>query len=283
MSNASRFKELRLSDFVRIVDEGKVCQFEAFTVDLGDKLLISYGGTDDSIVGWQEDFQLLYLEEIEAHKHGREYLKQIFEKFNKEIIICGHSKGANIAMETLLSASDEIYEKISFVYCFDGPGLGEKIYDETYLKNRLSKLVAYIPYHSSIGRLFNHHENIKIVDSSAKFAYQHDLVNWIVSGNDFVYKENLSKDSNYVDDFIKKTLGDMSLKERELFVIAMFDLAYSTGSSTLKELNKNRLKLLRNFFKLPKEEKNILKEIIFRKMFKDTRMRRIILSSIRRN
>ena len=64
MSKAPRFKDLIFCDYVHIMDEESVCQFEAFTVDLGDKLLISYGGTDDSIVGWREDFYLMFLDSL---------------------------------------------------------------------------------------------------------------------------------------------------------------------------------------------------------------------------
>ena len=67
-------------------------------------------------------------------------------------------------METILSTEAEIYEKVSMVYCFDGPGIGEKIYEESILNKRLEKVVSYLPYHSSIGRLFKHCENCKIVD-----------------------------------------------------------------------------------------------------------------------
>ena len=283
MSQSPRFKELKLSDFERIIDEENICQFEAVTIDLGDELLISYGGTDDSIVGWHEDFQLLYLEEILGHKYARNYLKKICMKYDKQIIICGHSKGANLALETLLSIEDEIYDKIQFVYCFDGPGIGEKIYENSHLEKRLKKAISYLPYHSSIGKLFKHHENIKIVDSSAKFTYQHDIVNWNVDTNDFVYTLNFSDDSNYVDKFIKETLSKMSLEERKELVDEMFDLAYSTDAKTLKDLSERKFKLVKNYLKLPRKKKYFIKKILLKKVFKDKRLRKIILSSFKRN
>jgi hypothetical protein len=243
--------------------------------------LISYGGTDDSIVGWQEDFQLLYLEEIEAHKHGREYLKQIFEKFNKEIIICGHSKGANIAMETLLSASDEIYEKISFVYCFDGPGISQKEYHQAVIDGRIDKIISYVPYRASIGKLFNHYEEVKIVECTANLAFQHDLLTWHIFRNDFIYKEHLSSDSVYLDIHLKKIINELSFEEKKTFVSALFNLFYATGAKTLLELANSKARFVNSFLKLSKDEKVILNNILVKKIMNDARMRKIFLAFVK--
>ena len=135
---------------------------------------------------------------------------------------------------------------------------------------------------ASIGKLFDHHEKCEIVACSAKFAFQHDLVNWQVLGNDFIYKNSVSQDSMYVENFIKKTLGELSLEEKEDFVNATFNLAYSTGAKTLTELSKNKMKLLSQIMKLNRDDKHILRRILFGKILKDHKVRRIIFSSLRR-
>ena len=157
-ANAPRYKDLLVSNYVRIYKEEEPCQFEAMTIDLGDKILISFGGTDDTIVGWHEDFELLYLEEIPCHKYGKKYLNKIAKNTEKDILICGHSKGANIAMEVLLSAPEEIFNRIPKVYCYDGPGISKNEYEQAVLDGRISKLTSYVPYRTSIGKLFNHYE-----------------------------------------------------------------------------------------------------------------------------
>lgn len=283
MSEVTRYKNLSISDFVRIIDEKNICQFEALTVDLGDKILISFGGTDDTIVGWHEDFLLIYKDKIEGHRYAKEYIEKISTKFNKDILICGHSKGANLALETLFNVDEEIYNKISFVYCFDGPGINGKLHDETCVKNRVNKVISYLPFHSFIGKLFEHYENIKIVDSKANFSYHHDIVNWDIEGDDFVYIPSFSEDACYVENFVKDTLSQMSIDEREMFVSAMFNILYSTGFKSLKELTRKKIKLFRKYLKAPKEEKKIIKKILFKKVFKNRKIRRIILGSRKRN
>ena len=43
-----------------------------------DTYLMSFRGTDDSIIGWKEDFHLTYMKEIPAQKHALRYLKNFF-------------------------------------------------------------------------------------------------------------------------------------------------------------------------------------------------------------
>ena len=283
MSKAERYKNLKVSNYVRIYNEETICQFEAITFDIGDKVVISYGGTDDTILGWHEDFTLIHTDTITAHYHGLEYLKEISDKFNKDILICGHSKGANIAIVSALRINEEVFDRISFVYCFDGPGICREFFDEHVLEKRMNKIMSYVPYHASIGKLFDHFENYKIVACSANFAFQHDLVNWQVNCNDFVYKTAISNDAIYIDNFIKTTLSEMTTDEKKRFVNASFNLSYSTGAKTLTELSKNKLKLVTNLLKSPKEDREILRKILLRKILRDQKVRRIILSSLRRN
>lgn len=276
-----RYKNLIVSNYVRINEKEKVCQFEALTIDLGNEVLISYGGTDDSIVGWHEDFLLIYKEEIEAHVLGREYLNNIYNTFNKAILICGHSKGANISMEVALSIEDEIFDKIKGVYCFDGPGLCVKEYSKPFLDFRLKKIVSYIPYHSSIGRLFNHFEEFKVIKCSAEFARQHDLVFWEVIGNDFIYTEKQSDDSIYVENLISGIINPMTLDERKGLVEAIFKVFYKTDAIILEELVSRKLRIVFSYFGLKRRERKYIKKYIFKKLLKDKRFKQIIKNAMK--
>ena len=64
-----------------------------------DTYLIVFRGTDDSIIGWKEDFHLTYMKEIPAQKHALRYLKNFFARHPKQkVILAGHSKGGNLAI-----------------------------------------------------------------------------------------------------------------------------------------------------------------------------------------
>lgn len=281
IAKSERYQDIPLGNYRRIHREKNPCQFEAMTIEMEDMVLISFGGTDDTILGWHEDFQLLYLEEIPAHKYGQKYIKEIADTTDKKIILCGHSKGANIAMDVLLSCPQEIFDRIEFVYCFDGPGISQKVYNQAVLEGRMSKIISYVPYKSTIGRLFDHYEEFKIVESTANIAYQHDLLTWHVFRDDFIYKDHLSSDSTYLDIHLKMIIDELNMEERKLFVVSLFNLLYSTGAKTLTDLYKNRGKFLSNLVKLKKDDKNILNNILLKKVMKDLRMRKIFLTLLR--
>ena len=282
-AKAPRYKNLLFSNYSRIYDEENPCQFEAMTINLGKQMLISFGGTDDTIVDWHEDFELLYLEEIPSHKYGHKYLEKISKLTNQEILICGHSKGANIAMEVLLSAPEEIFNRVPKVYCFDGPGISQKVYEQAVLDGRIGKIIAYIPYKASIGKLFDHYEEFKIVECTANFAFQHDLLTWHVMGNDFIYKDHLSADSIHIEKHFKKIINGLSMEEKILFVSALFNMFYAVAldGKTLTDIHANRGRFIAAMMKLKSKEKTILNEVLFKEFLGDPKVRKIMINFLR--
>lgn len=281
IAKSPRYQNLKLSNYRRIHNQANPTQFEAMTIELDDLMLISFGGTDDTILGWHEDFELLYLEEIPCHNYGRNYLEEISDITDKELVLLGHSKGANISMEVLLGVREELFNRIKYVYCFDGPGISQKEYEQATLDGRINKIISYIPYKSTIGRLFDHYEEYKIVECTANLAYQHDLLTWHVYRNDFIYKDHLSTDSIYLDNHLKMIINEMTIDEKKMFVSSLFNLMYTTGSKTLTELYKNKTKFVANLLKIKKDEKHILNKIFLEKILRDQRMRKIFIALFR--
>lgn len=280
LSNYPRYKDLIVSNYVRINCRETICQFEALTIDLGEEVVISYGGTDDTLVGWHEDFLLIY-REIEAHRLGREYLEKISLTSDKNFFICGHSKGANIALEVSLSISDEIYDKVVRVDCFDGPGLCFNEYSKDVLDRRIEKVISYIPKHSGIGRLFDHYETYKVVECHKRFAVQHDLVFWEIEGKDFIYLDERSEDSFYLENHISSTLSEMDMEERKGFVETIFKILYKTKSTNLEELSKRKIRVIFGYLGLKRKERKLVKRILFKKLLKDKRVKKILFSALR--
>lgn len=275
-----RYKDLIVSDYVRVKEKENFCQFEALTIDLGDEVLISYGGTDDTIVGWHEDFLLVCNEEIGCHTLGMKYLKDIYHKFDKKINICGHSKGGNIALEITLSAPNEIFEKIAKVDCFDGPGLFMKQYPQDLIDYRISKIASYVPYHSSIGRLFHHVEPCIICDCKESFARQHDIVFWETNGKEFVIIDSRSDDSIYVENHMNSIINEMTEEERKGLVEAIFKVLYATKANNLGELVNRKFKLVLCYIFLRRKNKKYIKKFVFKKLLKDKRYKEIMKNAM---
>ena len=97
--------------------ESEICvsqeiQFTVFTLDLDEETrVIVYSGTDDSIIGWKEDFNMMFTFPTPAQKQAIRYLKKYSE--NKKLYIVGHSKGGNLAMYSTLHIREEVFENIT--------------------------------------------------------------------------------------------------------------------------------------------------------------------------
>ena len=76
MAQTRRFGDLLVQNYVNKVDLEKMLQFAAMEIQLGDgTTFVAYRGTDDTIVGWKEDF---YLSRgvVPAEKEAVDYLNR---------------------------------------------------------------------------------------------------------------------------------------------------------------------------------------------------------------
>ena len=75
-------------------------QFAAVSFLLPDKsVFVAFRGTDTSLVGWKEDFNMSYLEAVPAQVRAAEYTAEIARvcRWHK-LRIGGHSKGGNLSV-----------------------------------------------------------------------------------------------------------------------------------------------------------------------------------------
>ena len=78
MVRSRRFAGLNLSDYCSVLDKEVEKQFAAmiFSLPEFDYQQIVFRGTDDSVIGWKEDFQLTYSREIPAHRSAMAFLEK---------------------------------------------------------------------------------------------------------------------------------------------------------------------------------------------------------------
>lgn len=100
MSNSKRFGTMKATKFVNKIEVENEKQFSAITIIMPDNTLyVSFRGTDNTIVGWKEDFNMSFKSHIASQISAKEYLNMIAELYpNKKIRVGGHSKGGNIAV-----------------------------------------------------------------------------------------------------------------------------------------------------------------------------------------
>lgn len=169
-------------------------QFTAATFRINeDTIVVSYRGTDSSMIGWNEDMNMNYMPEVYGQNVAAKYLNFIANKFQKDhIFLVGHSKGGNFAQYALSTVGSDIQRRIIKAISFDGPGFYHKVYTSPGFEKTVPKMKTYLPEGSIIGTMLDHPERVLIVKSNAAMKDQHDPRRWKVGRDSFVLAEGLS-------------------------------------------------------------------------------------------
>ena len=268
LGTAKRFKDMKVTDFVRKNEKETEKQFGAITIHNSKKeMYISYIGTDSTIYGWKEDFNMSFMDYVPCQIDGKDYFERIAQKYpSKKIRVGGHSKGGNVAIYSAIMAPSKIQDRIIKVYNYDGPGFNRKLAEKFKNQPILKKIETYFPQDSIIGRIMEHEEKCVIVESTEKGIMQHDIFSWQVLKDDVIKVENLTENS----EIIKKTLNDWlentTPEQRKVFMDGIFDLFYSTAADTFGEMYKNLTTNIKIIFKtyqnINDEEKKQITEML---------------------
>lgn len=238
MASANRFKNAKLSYYVNTLTDQT--QFSAIKIQLTNGInFIAFRGTDDSLVGWKEDFEISFKTTV-AQKQAVSYLSQIMNQDDEDYMLGGHSKGGNLAEYAALNIEPKLRKRIKRIYTFDSPGIAQEVGNQLPEKFLQETLYRYVPEFSIIGRLFEPN-NIPavIVESSRKSLSQHDAFSWEITGSHFVTKRHRNPQAQIYNQLIGEWIGDASLEERESLTNDLFASFAAGGATKINELDKN--------------------------------------------
>lgn len=267
LAASKRFGQMTLSGYVHKTDYETEKQFSAITVNTGDKMsFISFRGTDLTLVGWKEDFNMSFQTPVPSQEEAVRYLESASKRIRGKMRIGGHSKGGNLAVYASAFCEKSVQKRIVAVYNNDGPGFNSGIIGLTGFKNMKERLFAFIPQSSIIGMLMEHSEQYTIVNSTQTGILQHDPYSWSVSGTDFIRMETVTNASLFIDKTVKEWIGKMDASQRELFCDALFNIIGASGAKNLTELTTGRLKaaraMIKTFSNIDEPTKKILHETL---------------------
>ena len=251
LGKSERFKNMIVTDFVEHNDITSEKQFSAITVHISDdELYVSYLGTDNSIYGWKEDFNMAFMQHVPAQAEGKEYLENIANKYpNKRIRLGGHSKGGSVAIFASIFTNKEIQNRIIEVVNYDGPGLEKEVLQKVKGNEIFSKLHTYIPQDSIIGRILEHEEKCTVVESTEKGIYQHDIFSWQVLGKQLITLDAPTSGSEFINKSISQWLKSTTPEQRKIFFDGIFEIFYSSNMNTFSELSSTLSKNIPTFIK----------------------------------
>lgn len=222
LCSSKRYKGIKFLDFIKKKNGKSIEQFQAVTIALDDFLFVSFCGTDASIVGWREDFNMSFLEMVPSEVDAIKYINDVRKKHPfKPLYIGGHSKGGRLAVR----AGKEIYKNntLKAVFSFDGPNFTDSFYDYQY--DEMKHLIyEYAPNESIIGRLVKDTPKI-IVESSATLLSQHDTYTWLVEDDHFVHALVYTETSNRIAKVTSKTVQSLDNQSKNVVVNTLFDVA----------------------------------------------------------
>ena len=244
MADSRRFGDMKLNCFVDHLDVGKGEQFAALAIETGDKTLyLSFRGTDDTLAGWKEDFELACMPEVPAQKKAVAYTWAVAKQFpRKKLRLGGHSKGGNLAVYAGVFCPESVQKRIIAVWSNDGPGFHNDLLDLPEHRRVAERIYSIVPKSSVVGMLLEHEEDYTVVDSDQLGFLQHDGFSWQVMGDHFVTLRQVTQQAHLSDQELRKWVHGLSVEQRENFVNAMFDVLAASGAVTLTDLRDDSFK-----------------------------------------
>ena len=247
IASSTRFKNIKLMGYVNDIDPDVQKQFAAMIFKIKpDSYVLTFRGTDDSIIGWKEDFHMTYMDQVPAQKTAVNYLRKAMDALPGQFILTGHSKGGNLASYAASQIEPEYQERIQSIYSYDAPGLNHSVITSQGYQTISDKIKRYIPQGSIVGMMLETPKQAQIVKSTAIGGLaQHDTFSWQISDQTFVLLDNLNPDSLQVDKTLKNWVDSVSDEELKDFFDLFFGLILDAGISSINDLTK-----LENFNKI---------------------------------
>ncbi|MGN0506513.1 MAG: DUF2974 domain-containing protein [Lachnospiraceae bacterium] len=267
LAESRRFSEVRLTGFVNRIDYEKETQFCAMTALLtGQTACAVFRGTDATLIGWKEDFNMSFLPVIPAQEMALRYLEEAASSIKGKLLLAGHSKGGNLAIYAGVRCSDKVRKRIMTIYNNDGPGFYDIQSLGEHYEEMLPKIQTYVPKSSIVGMLLEREGDHVVVKSTAKGFDQHDALSWQVLGAHFVTEESLSEASRLLRITIRNWLKTLEKEEREQFVDTLFQVLEMTQAKTVDDLtaewHKAANAIIKSFNGLDKQTKLMLAKTV---------------------
>ena len=232
-----RFADMTICNYVSTYDEKAQEQFAAMHVNVTPGLtFIAFRGTDSTVVGWREDFNMTFMMPVPAQQSAVEYVDNTAKGIFKKYCLGGHSKGGNLAVYSGVFCNPKIQRKISKIYNFDGPGFNRKVVNDEAYKRVESRIETYVPEQSIVGLLMEHEEDYKVVESTEFALLQHEGFSWVIDRDEFVLVDEVNKYSKSFSVTLKAWLAELNAEERKEVVDAFFDVFVNAGINDFTEI-----------------------------------------------
>jgi len=202
-------------------------------------MLVVFRGTDMTLIGWKESFNLSFITSIPSQKEAVSYLEKTARRCRYPLIIAGHSKGGNLAVYASAFCRKRVQNRITVVYSNDAPGFHKQVIESESYKAICPRIRAFIPQSSLIGMLFEHGETPMVIKSTANGPMQHSLCSWEVTYNNMVDAGELTEQSRLIDKIISEWINQIDENQRQQFIQAIYKILVSCDAESVSDLTED--------------------------------------------
>lgn len=285
VASSPRYRGIRVGEYLERFDESNIDesleqQFAGVTFDLSDcegidnphTLVVAYRGTDNTLVGWKEDFNMAFRCPVPAQESAAEYLTSVVQRYSKRysnknffkklfanklfarfskssvgaqnnnpnIIVVGHSKGGNMAAYAAMrldATSQKLGNLVSKIYSMDGPGFAWDVVDTSVFANVSSRIEKVVPQSAFIGLIMDTGVPYKVTSADSIGLMQHFGMLWQIKDGDFDYCDCVTPRALAVSKAANEWMMSLPFEERKRRIDSVYSIFSSLGYSTFDEMS----------------------------------------------
>lgn len=242
MRRCARFRNMKLNCYINIIENQAdfETQFSAVTFLLEDgTMYVAYRGTDETIVGWKEDFNMAFLSPVPGQEFAIKYLNMVTERLPRDFYIGGHSKGGNLAVYAAMNCDPSVQERIIKIYSMDGPGFRPEVLERCDFSRIEDRTCKILPHSSLVGMLFEKDIRYQVVESRTFGLAQHNPFTWLVRDGHFETVSDIYETRRFMDDTLNEWILSLDEKSLRTFVDTLFQVLSASESDNLIDFTAN--------------------------------------------
>ncbi|MCM1027349.1 MAG: DUF2974 domain-containing protein [Roseburia sp.] len=237
MLSGARFRELRLNCYVNVIEKRWETQFSALTYFLDDgTAYVAYRGTDETIVGWKEDFNMAFLSPVPGQEYSVDYLNFVGDRIRCPLYVGGHSKGGNLAVYSAMNCKPEIQDRILRIYSMDGPGFRPEVLENGNFELIADRVKKILPHSSLVGMLFESNMRFQVVESKTFGLAQHDPYTWLVEGDHLKRVDDIYEGRKRLDNTLNTWILSLDEAQLRTFVDTLYQVISASEAEDLIQL-----------------------------------------------
>lgn len=276
MLGGRRFRTMRIGCYINMVELEWETQFSAVTYIMDDgTIYIAFRGTDETIVGWKEDFNMAFLSPVPGQSYSVKYLNMVTGKIRAPFYLGGHSKGGNLAIYSAMNCAESVRNRIKKVYSMDGPGFRPEVLKDGKYDNIADRVVKILPHSSLVGMLFERDIHFQVVESRSIGIAQHNPFTWMVEGRDFIRVKELDEGAKFMDDALNDWILSLNEDQLHAFVDTFYQVICASQAEDLITFASDWKKSINRVFSAARdvdsETMSVIREI-FKSLFEILRL-----------